>query len=63
MTPNKKHLKTEKEKKEEARLPKDTLKKRGENLYMPRVPIFNISLAKIIEPEPLALTWALVSQK
>lgn len=34
-----------------------------ENLIKPKEPNFNIILAKIIEQEPLALTWALVNQK
>lgn len=61
--PNERQLKIDKEKKKEEILLKEKLKKKGENLYIPIVPIFNIKLAKIIDPDPLALTWALVSQK
>ena len=38
-------------------------KKKWENLNKPNEPIFSIKLAKIMEPDPEALTWALVSQK
>lgn len=63
ITPKTKQLNTDKEKKKGENLLRESFRKKGENLYIPRVPIFNIKLAKIIEPEPLALTWALVSQK
>lgn len=41
----------------------ETKKKRAENFKIPKVPIFNINLAKIMETAPEELTWALVNQK
>lgn len=41
----------------------EILEKKWKNLNNPIEPIFNISLAKIMDPHPDALTWALVNQK
>lgn len=53
----------EREQKKDISILDENIMKLGQNLKRPIVPIFNISLAKIIDPEPLALTWALVNQK
>lgn len=61
--PIKKHPNTLTDPTKENKTPAHFLKKRKQKFKRPRVPIFNINLARIIDLAPLALTWALVNQK